>query len=155
MKKVEGRIGFGFQFDATRKGAKYTLDGVHYMNGGEFAEVATKDVLGYAGGKDANTPYDKGSDIPEISASVKSSKATLVNMKLADTFEESIRVYFQNTHSTVFIYTVVIEDNATIYMMNATEFEQFINRFASLNERGYIRFKATSGKTIAFLESLN
>ena len=102
--------------------------------------------------KHDNVPFDKGSDIPEISASVKSSKATLVNMKLADTFDESVEVYFQNTHSTCFIYTVLMDDMTNIYMMDKEEFREFIYKFASLNERGFIRFKATSGKTIQWLE---
>lgn len=154
MKKISTLTTIEYTFDPTRKGAKYTLDGTHYMNGGEFAEVATKAALGYNAHKDANTAYNEGSDIPEINASVKSSKATLVNMKLADTFDESVEVYFQNTHSTCFIYTIIIDDMTNIYMMNAVEFKEFIYKFASLNERGFIRFKATSGKTVAFLESL-
>lgn len=152
MKKISTLTAIEYTFDPTRKGAKYTLDGTHYMNGGEFAEVATKAALGFEAHKDANTAYSEGSDIPEISASVKSSKATLVNMKLADTFDESVEVYFQNTHSTCFIYTVLMDDMTNIYMMDKEEFREFIYKFASLNERGFIRFKATSGKTIQWLE---
>lgn len=152
MKKISTLTTIKYTFDPTRKGAKYTLDGTHYMNGGEFAEVATKAALGYEAHKDANTAYNEGSDIPEINASVKSSKATLVNMKLADNFDESVEVYFQNTHSTCFIYTVLMDDTTNIYMMNETEFKAFIYEFAGLNERGFIRFKATSGKTIQWLE---
>ena len=73
-------------------------------------------------------------------------------MKLADTFDESVEVYFQNTHSTCFIYTVLMDDMTNIYMMDKEEFREFIYKFASLNERGFIRFKATSGKTIQWLE---
>lgn len=152
MKKISTLTTIKYTFDPNRKGAKYTLDGTHYMNGGEFAEVATKAALGYEAHKDANTAYNEGSDIPEINASVKSSKATLVNMKLADNFDESVEVYFQNTHSTCFIYTVLMDDMTNIYMMNETEFKAFIYEFAGLNERGFIRFKATSGKTIQWLE---
>ena len=42
MTKTEYTINFKFAFDPTHKGAPYTLDGEHYMNGGEFA---TADVL--------------------------------------------------------------------------------------------------------------
>lgn len=155
MKKTTAIIPFGFQFDSTHKGAPYTMDGTHYMNGGEFKEIVAKAITGHMGGKDANTRYDKGSDIPELRASVKSSKATLVNMVLADTFSESVNVYFENVHSTCFIWVSVIEDMATLYTMDADEFRTFLYKFASLNERGYVRFKAESGKMIAFLESLN
>lgn len=154
MEIIRAEIKFEYTFDSARKGAKYTLDGTHYMNGGEFAEVTTKAVLGFEAHKDANTAFDEGSDIPEINASVKSSKASLTNMRLADTFDESVKVYFDRTHSTCFIYTVIIDETATLYMMNADEFRAFMYKFSALNERGVIRFKATSGKMVAFLESL-
>ena len=47
MKKISTLTTIEYTFDPNRKGAKYTLDGTHYMNGGEFAEVATKAALGY------------------------------------------------------------------------------------------------------------
>jgi len=152
MTKQMFDINLTYTFDAGRSGAKYTLDGVHYMNSGEFAEVVTKSVLGFEAHKDANTSYDKGSDIEELNASVKSSKASLTSMVLADTFEESMNVYFENTHSSLFIYTVVMDETATLYMMNASEFRAFMTIWAKLNERGVIRFKATSGKMVAWLE---
>lgn len=154
MKKIEAEIKINFLFDNSRKGAKYTLNGLNWMNHGEFAEIVTKDILGFESVKDANTAFDKGSDIPEIKASVKSSKASLTSMKLADTFEESMNEYFKRTHSEIFIYTVIIDENATLYMMNKKEFRLFMMNFSSLNERKVIRFKATSGKMVKFLESL-
>ena len=36
MTKTEYTINFKFAFDPVHKGAPYTLDGEHYMNGGEF-----------------------------------------------------------------------------------------------------------------------
>ena len=154
MTTITKAITFEYQFDSAHKGAPYTIDGTHHMNGGEFKEVVAKDVTGYMGAKDANTRYDMGSDIPEMNASVKSSKATLVNMVLGATFEESVDTYFANVHSDLFIWVSVNETIATLYMMNADEFRTFIYKFSGLNERGYIRFKAESGKMIAFLESL-
>ena len=154
MKKIEAEIKINYTFDNNRKGAKYTLNGLNWMNHGEFAEVVTKNILGFESVKDANTAFDKGSDIPEIKASVKSSKASLTSMKLADTFEESMNEYFKRTHSEIFIYTVIIDENATLYMMNEKEFRLFMMNFSSLNERKVIRFKATSGKMVKFLESL-
>ena len=148
MKKIEAEIRINYTFDNNRKGAKYTLNGLNWMNHGEFAEVVTKNILGFESVKDANTAFDKGSDIPEIKASVKSSKASLTSMKLADTFEGSMNEYFKRTHS------VIIDENATLYMMNEKEFRLFMMNFSSLNERKVIRFKATSGKMVKFLESL-
>lgn len=146
--------GFDFMFDASRKGAKYSLDGAHWMNAGEFMECAIKWAFGYAAHKDANARYDVASDIPELNASVKSSKASLTNMPLASSFEESVDVYFANVHSTCFIYGAITDSILNVYMMDADTFRQFMYHWSALNERGVIRFKATSGKMIAYLESL-
>lgn len=153
MKKITAEIKINFTFDTTHKGANYTFDGQHWVNGGEFAEVITKSVLGFEAKKDACTRYDVASDIEEINASVKSSRFTLVNMKLADTFEETVNKYFETVHSTMWIYTVVIENTAMLYMMNKDEFKEFLYTFTALNERKVVRCKATSGKMIAWFES--
>ena len=152
MKKSVYNIPIEYTFDPTHKGANYTLDGAHYMNGGDFAEVITKAVLGYRATKDASTRYDLASDIEELNASVKSSRFTLVNMKLADTFEATIDRYFETVHSTRWIYTVIIDDTATLYEMNKEEFKEFLYTFTGLNERKLIRCKATSGKMIGWFE---
>lgn len=154
MVKREFAINVSYVFDADRKGAKYSFDGAKYMNAGEWKECLAKSVLGYANHKDANTPYNMGSDIPEIAASVKSSKASLTNMVLAPSFEESVNTYFANVHSTCFIWVEVVDDNVVLYEMNADEFKGFIYHWSNLNERGVIRFKASSAKMVAYLESL-
>ena len=154
MKKAVYAINVSYTFDATRKGAKYTFDGTHYMNAGEWKEAIAKAALGYMAHKDANTAYHMGDDIPELNASVKSSKASLTNMVLADTFEESIRTYFANVHSNLFIWVEIVDEEVVLYMMTADEFETFIRKFSALNERGVIRFKASSAKLVNFLESL-
>ena len=152
MKKITAEIKTEYRFDSEHKGACYTLDGIHWMNLGEFAEIITKLVLGFEPKKDGNTPYNEGSDIEEINASVKSSRFTLVNKKLAETFEESIIEYFRTVHSTVWIYTVVIEDMVTLYYMNRKEFSDFLFAFTTLNERNVVRCKATSGKMLKWFE---
>ena len=152
MKKATYEINVAYTFDPAHKGANYTFDGEHWTNGGEFAEVITKSVLGFKAKKDANTRYDVASDIEEINASVKSSRFTLVNFSLADTFEESIERYFETVHSTQWIYTVVIEDMVTLYYMNRKEFSDFLFAFTTLNERNVVRCKATSGKMLKWFE---
>lgn len=154
MKKMTACINLDYMFDSTHKGANYTFDGgQHWVNNGEFCEIVAKSVLGYEAKKDANTAYDKASDIEEINASVKSSRFTLTNMKLGTTKEDSIRKYFKTVHSTLWVYVVVFENEATLYFMDAKEFESFLYGWSSLNERGVIRSKATSGKMIAWFES--
>lgn len=152
MKKATYEINIAYTFNPAHKGANYTFDGEHWTNGGEFAEIITKAVLGYKAEKDANTRYDKASDIEEINASVKSSRFTLVNFTLADTFKESITRYFETVHSNLWIYTVVVDDTAILYYMNKAEFEEFLNTFCFFNERKQVRCKATSGKMIKWFE---
>jgi len=153
MKKEIRTINFNYTFNTAHKGANYTLDNEHWINGGEFAEVVTKSGLGDEAKKDANTRYDEASDIEEINVSVKSSRFTLVNMKLAETFEETITKYFETVHSNIWIYTVVMENEATLYYMNKEEFNEFLHTFCFFNERFNVRCRATSGKMIAWFEN--
>lgn len=151
--KMVRELNVKFTFDPTRKGAKYSLDNLHWLNGGEFAEAVAKAVHGLDAAKDANTRFNEGSDIPEYNASVKSSKASLTNMKLADSFEESLRVYFEQVHSTEFWYVTITDEVVTIYKLNAVKFERFLRKFSKLNERGVIRIAATSSKMLAWLDA--
>lgn len=153
MKRTTYPLTLTYTFDPTHKGAPYTLDGKHWMNNGEYMECAIKSVLGYEAIKDANVPYDMGSDIPEMNASVKSSRFTLTNMSLADNFEDSIRNYFETVHSTIWLYGVKLDEEIIIYEMNAEEFESFLREFSNMNERKVIRAKATSTKMLKWFES--
>ena len=151
--KMTREINLSYTYDATRKGAKYTINGVNWLNGGEFAEAVAKSIHGLDPHKDANTRFNEGSDVPEFHASVKSSKASLTNMKLADSFEDSIAAYFEQTASSEFWYVTIIDELATIYKMNATKFERFLRKFSKLNERGVIRIATTSSKMLAWLDT--
>lgn len=134
-----------------RRGAPFTVDGVHFMNAGDRAERAVKLALGYEARKDANTVFDAGSDIPELCASVKSSKSTLTSARIGDSFEAILRAYFARTASKLWIWAVQNEDALTIYMMNRYEFEAFTRAFASV-QCGVIRYKYTSSKMIRWLD---
>lgn len=141
-------------FDAARKGAKYSVNnGKSWMNGGEFMEIIAKVIYGIdLLEKDANTPFDKGSDIPELEMSVKSSKATLC-CPIGKNWNETITNYFQRVHSTNWGYVVMIDDTATVYEMNAKEFREFLETWANWDDsRKVIRMKATSGKMIKWFE---
>ena len=146
-------INFKFQFDPTRKGAKYSLDGEHWLNNGEFAEVADKAVKGYDLNKDANTAYDMGSDIEQTNTSVKSGKATLTSKVLGENKEEAVKTYFANVHSTNWDWVILLDESVIIYNMNAEEFKEFIEEWASYDAiRKVIRFKTTSSKMVRWLE---
>lgn len=153
MTRTEYIINFPFGYDPTHKGAPYTLDYEHYMNGGEFAEVGNKLVKGLGSAKDANTPFDKGSDIPETCTSVKSSKATLTSAQIGYDFDSIKACYFARVHSTNWDYVVIMDNTLVIYNMNATEFSEFIDNWATYcKDRNVIRFKATSGKMLKWLD---
>lgn len=152
--KMMSEIKVSYTYDAARKGAKYSVNGgKSWLNGGEFAEIAAKAAHGLDATKDANTRFDEGSDVPEFHASVKSSKASLTNMKLADSFDASVTAYFEQTASTEFWYVSIMDELVTIYKMNATKFERFLRKFSKLNERGVIRIAATSSKMLAWLDA--
>lgn len=152
--KMVSKVNLEYTYDAGRRGAKYSLNGgKNWLNGGEFAEAAAKAAHGLEAGKDANTRFDEGSDVPEYHASVKSSKASLTNCKLADDFDGSVKAYFEQVASTEFWWVEVKGEQVAIYKMGASLFEKFIRKFSKLNERGVIRFASTSSKMLAWLDT--
>lgn len=151
MTRTNYTISLPYMFDPMRKATKYTFDNAHWLNAGQFMEIMVKYHMGFDYHKDANTPYDMGSDIPEIRASVKSSKATLTTKKLAPNMTETLDIYFTTCHSEIFMWAVQIDNELVIYTMNATEFREFIETWARF-ERGVVRFKISSGKMVRWLE---
>ena len=154
MKKSVHPITIAYQFDPAHKGAPYSFNmGESYVNHGEFAEVVAKHALGYAPTKDANSAYDMASDIAELRASVKSSKATLVNRVLGYDFQSTKAHYMATVHSTSWIWASVGTEEVTLYYMNAEEFSDFINAWGYwAADRKVIRFKAESGKMLRWFE---
>ena len=155
MKKQVYEISLPYTFDPAHKGAPYTFDnGEHWSNHGDFIEIMVKYHMGFNPCKDGNGAYDKTSDIAEIRASVKSSKATLVNKKLGDDMAESLDTYFRNTHSNKFFFGHDIDGELHVYMMNATEFRTFCETFAGYDKgRQVVRFKSASGKMLGWLDA--
>lgn len=138
-----------YTFNADHKGAPFTIDGDHFMNAGEFAEVALKACKGYEPIKDKNTKFNEVSDIEQTKTSVKSSGATLTSVKLGADFDIVLKKFFEMSASTNYSYVTIIEDIVTEYNMNANEFKEFVENWASYqNDRQVIRFKKTSGKMI-------
>ena len=154
MKKAIFKIdNIKYQYDENRKGTKWSLDGEKWMNGGEFKEIAYKACLGYKAEKDANTRFDKGSDIEERAESVKSSKATLTSAKLGESLEEIIKAYFERVASDKFTWVTIFGNELKAYTMNANEFKKFIEEWARYDKsRKVVRFKVTSKKMVRWLE---
>ena len=153
MKKDVKSININYSYIAEHAGAHYTLNHVDFMNHGDFMEVAVKAAYGLEAKKDGNTSFDKASDIPEYSASVKSSNATVFNRKLGDDFESSLNVFFQQVASTEFWYVADVDEELNIYKMDADEFRSFLEKFAKYTERQVVRLPKTSGKMITWLEN--
>lgn len=154
MKKAEFALNREYIFDPAHKGAPYSLNGGEsWTNGGELKEVLFKSCLGLEAKKDACGAYDKTDDVPELGASVKSSKATLVNKVLGYDFDSVKRHYFATVHSTLWVWVSIKDETLTAYYMEADEFESFLDKWAGFDkDRKVIRFKAESLKMLQWFE---
>ena len=133
-KTIYNLKGLDYNFDNTRKGAKYEwFDTIanEYKRGntGDFFEIADKFVKGYEPHKDGNGKYNEGSDIEETHTSCKSWEFTLAPIK-EETFEKVLEIYWNNVASTNFDFGWKEEEELIIYNMNSDEFNQFLYRFA-------------------------
>ena len=157
MKKYEYTNTMNYIFDANRRGSKYSMDnGETFKNHGEFLESVAKFHRGLEYLVNPATSYDTGSDIEEMNASVKSSNASLACI-YGNTKEQIIEEYFKNVHSTLWIYMIDIDEQIIEYHMNAKEFKEFLNEWATTAiESGShltkVRIKKTSGKMVKWLE---
>lgn len=131
MTKTTATMPINYYYNAEKKSAHYLIEGeTTYKNGGEFAEIVCKAIRGFEAVKDANTKFDKGSDIEETSTSIKSNGCGLTDEKLADNKEDFLKIYFERVHSTNVDYVIIDEDVVNIYNMNMKEFKEFTNEFA-------------------------
>jgi hypothetical protein len=155
MTKTIYSINFAYTFDGTRKGAKYSFDGEHYKNTGEFLEFALKRILGYADWnvKDSHR-FDKDSDITDLCCSIKSAESSLFNIRLADNFNDSLELYFAKAHSTMWKYVMLVDDTLVVYTMDKNEFREFVSLFSRWdNYKGKIKIKTDSKKLLFWLEN--
>lgn len=144
-----------FSYEPEHRYAPYTFDGVHYMTAGDMNECQYKHCLGYAAKKDGNTTFDKGSDIPELNRSVKSSRATLTSKPIGHDFESIFASYFATVPSTSWAWIVMVDDTLIAYIMNADEFGTLLRKFAKYQaDRNVIRFGQADGKIVKYLESV-
>lgn len=72
--------------------------------------------------------FDRGSDIEEMSISVKSARASLCSGSAleAETFEGQISEFFARVRSETFAF---VSRAGIAYMMNASEFREFVETF--------------------------
>lgn len=145
-------------FDGERTGAKYSLDnGKTWKNHGEFLESAVKYHLGLEYLVNPATSYDTGSDIEELNASIKSSKATLASL-YGNSYDEIVSRYFETVRSSHWIYVIELDEQIVEYHMNAKEFKEFLDNWARLQRESNcdklkVRIKTTSSKMIKWFEA--
>ena len=156
MTKITYTNEMPYKFNNERRGSKYYI-GEAWKNHGEFLESAVKYHLGLDYLVNPATSYDNGSDIESLSASVKSSGASLACI-YADTKEEILETYFKNVASNLWIWVVDIDNEITEYHMNRAEFKKFCDKWSGLaRESGKVlryklRFKSSSATMIRWLE---
>lgn len=133
MTKTTAMMPINYYYDAEYSHSHYIIEGeTKHKNGGEFAEVVCKAIRGFKAVKDANTRFDKGSDIEETKTSIKSNGCGLTDEKIADNKEDFLKIYFERTHSTNVDYVIIEEDIVTIYNMDMqTEFKEFAYLFST------------------------
>ena len=156
MKKVTYENNLPYYYNPDRKGAKYSLDsGEHYMNHGEYIECLVKSVLGYEPKKDANVRFDKGEDIPELNASIKSWNCSLTDMKLGSTKTEFLARFWEMSNpNTNYIWAFDYADRVDLWYMNSQEFKIFVEELSFWDEYAKrIRFKLCNNKINAWLEA--
>lgn len=131
MKKITSETPLTYIFDTSRKNAKYSINnGDSWMNHGEFCERMCKAILGFAPTKDA-VAFDKGFDIPELKASVKSYKCGLTECHdMPTTPAEFMAAFWEREHAELYIYVVDHGEYFNLYMMNRAEFRKFVEHFA-------------------------
>lgn len=139
MTKTVTKITIDYQTDLiNHKRAPYTIDGVHYMNGGELAEALNKYRLGYEPIKDPSTKWCDGSDINDIKVSCKSYRFSLTSERLGNDYDTVINEYFKRVHSTSWHYIIINNDYLIVYEMDKKEFKEYIDNF-HIFENGIVR----------------
>lgn len=148
-------ITLSYQFDANRKYNKYTTNGKKWMNHGDFCEILAKHCLGYKAEKDPNTRFDKGADISELNASVKSYNCGLTDMKLGDDPEIWWnRFWAMVDKNQIVIWVCEHDGEVDLWFMTHEEFKEFCIEFAKWDDHSKkYRFKTCSNKTNAWLEA--
>ena len=148
-------ITLSYQFDASRKYNKYSTEGEKWMNHGDFCEILAKHCLGFEPKKDANTRFDKGADIPELNASVKSYNGGLADMKLSDDPEIWLnRFWAMSDETQIVIWVFEHGEEVDLWFMSHEEFKEFVKIATKWdNHDKKYRFKTCSNKTNAWLEA--
>lgn len=136
------------------------LPHIDARNAGDAREWAVCSIMGAPRTKHDSKAYDKDSDVVvgAIRASVKSSAFTLMSGNLCEGLTEFTAIwnlYERKTHSNTFVY---VTENFTAYIMNITEFKEFVFTFCRTERESEknggamkIRCRKESAKMIRWL----
>lgn len=127
----------------------YHIINYHFnTNEGINKEQCLDEFFNKRHGKHDNLKWNEGSDLPEQKMSVKSARFSLCagGQLKGETLSEMITDYFARVASIVFAY---VTKEYAVYEMNATEFREFLEKFATLEREsskngGKIKVKAKS-----------
>lgn len=135
------------------------IENIYPNNFGNHCERSLAYTLTGELRKHDRVPYYKDSDIPEYKMSVKSSSFTLMSggVCVAQDFDGIIEEYFSRTASEVIAY---VAKNMVAYVMDKTEFREFLTLFCRLERessqnggRYKVKMRPESRKTLAWLEA--
>lgn len=151
MFKIEYLSKTAIVYDENHKGAKYYVNGA-YKNEGELIECGRSECAGYGFRKDGNTAFNKGSDVGDIS--VKSGRARLTTIRIANERIAFINKYLENEPSKSFSYGIYHGNGKfTFYEMSRTEFREFAITFTKWTpSESTPRFPVTSKEVVKWLE---
>lgn len=112
-----------------------------YSNNGQHCQQMLDFTLTGQVRKADHLKWDKGSDIPEFSMSVKSARFTLAVDLIGETLEDKVDNYFARVLSTAWAY---VTKSGEAYIMNRDEFRTFLLTFGTMS-----RMSSRNGGQIA------
>ena len=138
-------------YDESHKGAKYFANG-SYKNEGEIVECGRSEYGGYGFRKDANTAFNMGSDVGDVS--VKSGRARLTTIRLASECIAFIDEYLKQEKSLSFCYGIYHGNGRfTFYEMSRQEFREFAITFVKWTpSESTPRFPTTTKEVVRWLD---
>lgn len=158
MRKETFKKNISYIFDPNRKNAHYSLNGETFFNHGDLCEILAKSVLGYEPKKDANTRHDKGHDIPELNASVKSYKCGLSDRKdlRVDKWYFFNKFFADELPNTTYIWVYEYGDFVDLWFMDMNEFKTFVLKCGSWDDGAHEkkwRFTKSNNTINKYLEN--
>lgn len=113
-------------------------------NCGQLDDIVANNVASGEIRRPDSVPFDKGSDIPEWRASVKSKGCSLLGLEGEYTRAELLQIYAERDASTWYIWVEeVTARTMTAYVMNRAEMMELAKLFAKLDSQ-----KDKDGKVI-------